>query len=309
MKLTGKASWFGGPDDMGVSPSEGLAFIYELDDAPGLFLPEQPPGTTGLARRLNPEKYYVACRWDYSQAGTSKEELLSLRVLVRAKKTGKFFIARPADWGPHEDTDRVADLSPGLLEALGITTDDEVDVFIPVREVEREQFSVVMSVGHGEKIRGASGILDEVDEAQKVVDKVAQCLKRNGVDVTTFFDTTSTDQQTNLETICDYHNAQPDHDLDVSVHFNCYNGQAHGTECLYVSQDDLAGRVAEGIAEVSDITNRGAKYNGGLYFLNNTNQPAILIEVCFVDSSVDAELYRDNFDVICMAIADAITPA
>ena len=46
MILKGKCSWFGGPNDKGVSPSEGLAFIYELDDAPHLFLPQQPPGTT-----------------------------------------------------------------------------------------------------------------------------------------------------------------------------------------------------------------------------------------------------------------------
>ena len=39
---------------MGVSPSEELAFIHEMDQAPYLFLPYQPDGTSGLARRLNP---------------------------------------------------------------------------------------------------------------------------------------------------------------------------------------------------------------------------------------------------------------
>ena len=50
----GKCSQFGGPEDTGVSPSEGLAFIFDVDEAPQLFLPYQPSGTTGLARRLNP---------------------------------------------------------------------------------------------------------------------------------------------------------------------------------------------------------------------------------------------------------------
>jgi hypothetical protein len=36
-----------------------------------------------------------------------------------------------ADWGPHEDTDRVADLSPALMEALDLTTDDEVEIIYP----------------------------------------------------------------------------------------------------------------------------------------------------------------------------------
>jgi hypothetical protein len=138
----GETSWFGGPDDDGVSPSEGLAFIYDVDDAPDLFLPSQPPGTTGLARRLNPDKLYVACRWDYDV--TPKEMLRdqSLYALVRAG--GKQFLARPADWGPHSDTGRSSDLSPGLLEALGLSTDDHCEVIYPVQRLperpERPEF-------------------------------------------------------------------------------------------------------------------------------------------------------------------------
>ena len=129
--FSGKCSWFGGPDDTGVDPDEGLAFIYDYDTAPDLFLDEQPPGTSGLARRLDPDAFYVACRWDYDV--TSKDMLAdqSRLALVRAKRTGKRFFAHPADWGPHQDTGRAADLSPGLLEALGIGTDDEVVVIYP----------------------------------------------------------------------------------------------------------------------------------------------------------------------------------
>ena len=127
----GKASWFGGPQDEGVDPDEGLAFIYEYDAAPHLFLKEQPPGTTGLARRLDPAVPYVACRWDY--AITPKEMLANKDnfALVRAGKWR--VLAWPADWGPHESTDRVADLSPGLLETLGLETDDEVEVIYPIK--------------------------------------------------------------------------------------------------------------------------------------------------------------------------------
>jgi hypothetical protein len=129
--FSGKCSWFGGPDDTGVDADEGLAFIYDYDTAPDLFLDEQPPGTTGLARRLDPEAFYIACRWDYDL--TPKEMLADQNKLaiVRAKKTGKTFLAHPADWGPHQDTGRAADLSPGLLDALGLSTDDEVVVIYP----------------------------------------------------------------------------------------------------------------------------------------------------------------------------------
>jgi N-acetylmuramoyl-L-alanine amidase len=130
-RFSGPCSWFGGPDDEGVDPDEGLAFIYDVDDAPHLFLEEQPDGTTGLARRLDPDMYYIACRWDYDV--TSKQMLLESgqRALVKARKTGKRARAWPADWGPHEDTGRAADISPGLMDALGIETDDEVEVIYP----------------------------------------------------------------------------------------------------------------------------------------------------------------------------------
>jgi hypothetical protein len=129
-KASGAVSWFGGPDDTGVSPDEGLAFLYDIEDAPHLFLEEQPPGTTGLARRLDPSVFYIACRWDYDE--TPKEMLAgSEMALVVARATGCRRLAWPADWGPHKDTNRVADVSPGLLASLGIETDDEVDVIYP----------------------------------------------------------------------------------------------------------------------------------------------------------------------------------
>jgi hypothetical protein len=127
--LRGKVSWFGGPNDKGVSPSEPLAFIQKVEQAPQLFLPQQPPNTTGLARRLDPHSHYIACRWNYDT--TPHAMLLDQVALVRAVKTGRALTAAPADWGPHVDTGRVADISQGLMESLGIQTDDEVEVIFP----------------------------------------------------------------------------------------------------------------------------------------------------------------------------------
>ena len=115
-----------------MSESEGLAFIDSIEDAPQLFLPFQPEGTTGLARRLNPYVHYVACRWDYNV--TPKATLTESVAFVRNTATGLGMKAFAADWGPHELTKRVADLSPGLLEDLGLDTDDEVEVVFPYRE-------------------------------------------------------------------------------------------------------------------------------------------------------------------------------
>lgn len=308
MRESGRVSWFGGPDDEGVSPSEGLA-LYEPEQTsehPQLFLDEQPPGTTGLARRLNPDAYYIAMRWDYDVH--SKDELRAMLVLVYAPLTGRAFLARPTDWGPHEDTTRLADISPGLLNALGIETDDEVEVIWPVGDIQRSQaVAVAISSGHSTLVRGASDLIDEVDEATRVVDQVANVLRSWGVIAYVFHDTTSTTQNENLNRIVDWHNSKS-RVLDVSVHFNANEptSKPMGTECLYLTQDALAGEMARAVADAGDLVNRGAKYRSDLFVLNNTDMPCILIEVCFVDSQADVDSYEKHFKSICRAIATTI---
>jgi N-acetylmuramoyl-L-alanine amidase len=163
---------------------------------------------------------------------------------------------------------------------------------------------IAISSGHGLHVRGASGYLDERDENVRVVDGVFDLLKADGVIVKKFHDNTSTSQNQNLNTIVNWHNAQ-DRDLDVSVHFN--SGGGTGTEVLYVTQDQLAAKVSKAIADVAGWPNRGGKYRSDLFVLNNTEEPCILIETCFVDSSSDADTYRGKFAKICEAIAESIS--
>lgn len=131
--MSGKVSWFGGPEDTGVKPDEGLALVEPAEMGrfpPGTFLDAPPPGTTGLARRLNPAAHFIAMRWDYK--ATPRASLQGMRLTVSAAKTGKTFSdVVPVDWGPNIKTGRIADLSHGLMTDLGITTDDVVTVTVP----------------------------------------------------------------------------------------------------------------------------------------------------------------------------------
>jgi len=163
---------------------------------------------------------------------------------------------------------------------------------------------LVISSGHGHFVRGASGYLDEVTEARRVVERVAESLRELGIEVETFHDDTSTSQNENLNTIVDYHNSQ-ERDGDVSVHFNAYQDTTKpmGTEVLYTSQATVAALVSDAIAQAGLFIDRGAKYRDDLFFLNQTHKPAILIETCFVDSEADAELYKERFEDICQGIA------
>jgi N-acetylmuramoyl-L-alanine amidase len=167
---------------------------------------------------------------------------------------------------------------------------------------------VVISSGHGKYVSGASGYINEVTEARKVVDRVADLLNTAGVQATKFHDDTSHSVNENLDTIVNFHNSKT-RDLDVSVHFNAYQttAKAMGTEVLYVSSSGLeaAKPVVNAIAAVGFI-NRGPKKRTDLAFLNGTEEPAILIETCFVDSQADVNLYHQKFEQTCKAIADSI---
>jgi N-acetylmuramoyl-L-alanine amidase len=165
---------------------------------------------------------------------------------------------------------------------------------------------VVISSGHGKFVRGAAGVLDEVDEARRVVDQVAATLRAGGIDAITYHDDISKTQNENLNRIVDFHNSKS-RDLDISCHFNAYQSTSKpmGTEVLYVTQLELAKLMSASIASVGFI-NRGPKKRTDLFFLNHTAMPAILLEVCFVDSQADARLYKESFDIICNEIAFAL---
>lgn len=131
--LNGRMSTFGGPDDQGMKPDEDLAWIEKESQAavypPDFFLTEKEAKARGWGRRLNPDKFYIACRWDYSQ--TPKSFLTTAVITVQDPTNGRSAQARAIDWGPHEDTNRVADISPGLARFLELKTDDIVTVIIP----------------------------------------------------------------------------------------------------------------------------------------------------------------------------------
>jgi N-acetylmuramoyl-L-alanine amidase len=164
--------------------------------------------------------------------------------------------------------------------------------------------SVVISSGHGLKVRGASGEFDEVDQARRVTEALADALRHRGIDVHTFHDDTSTSQDQNLKTIVAAHNDRV-RDLDVSVHFNAYDCKAHGTEVCYLTQKQLAAELSAAIAMVG-FTDRGPKYRDDLYVLNHTNMPAVLLEVCFCDSAQDAGIYKAHYNDIIDNIASVL---
>ncbi|MGB9473584.1 MAG: N-acetylmuramoyl-L-alanine amidase [Candidatus Udaeobacter sp.] len=178
-RVEGKMSTFGGPHDLGMAANEDLALFTKADlQNPRyayLFLPAPPPGTSGLGRRLNPDRYYFACRWNYSE--TPKEFLRRALARVENPANGRAVDARPVDWGPNVATGRVADLSPGLAAALGLDTDDIVRITISARRAIPVEPSLKVSrAGHGSSNPHAKPVI-------KQFIKSPNCSCRNGVSI------------------------------------------------------------------------------------------------------------------------------
>ena len=163
--------------------------------------------------------------------------------------------------------------------------------------------------GHCPNVPGSRGIIDELKEDRLVKNAVIKYLNQMGVSV---LDVTPPDSTSSSSADLSYGVNKANNwgaDLFVSIHFNnaysTYNG-ALGTEVCVYSENDVAGRVVNGLASLG-FKNRGQKIRTGLYELKNTKMKSMVIEVCFVESIEDVALYkRLGHDAIGKAIAEAI---
>lgn len=152
---------------------------------------------------------------------------------------------------------------------------------------------------------GAVGFIDESVETRNVGYALMELFRNNGHTVVDCTNDRANSTNANLAEICRLANKQT-LDLFVSIHFNAGGGK--GTEVYtYGGQ-----RHAEAVAVCDKLhalgfINRGVK-GSNLYVINHTNTKAMLIEVCFVDTQSDVDLYRKlGKDKIAAAIYEAIT--
>ena len=205
-----------------------------------------------------------------------------------------------------------ADQVAGIVERYGLDKYDKGNgkAAEKIQQDKQDQKGKIMKFnvhgGHNFHAPGAGGCFSETSEDRKVKDLVIKHLRAQGHTVYDCTDEDGVTASANLRNIVQKCNAHMV-DLDVSVHFNAFNGTAHGTEVLVYSETSsarqTAGRICSKIAGLG-FTNRGIKYRPGLYVLRNTDSPALLIECCFCDSKADAKIY--NRDKMARAIVEGI---
>ena len=172
---------------------------------------------------------------------------------------------------------------------------------------------ITISPGHYGPKTGAHGLIDEGTENIRVAKEVAAILRASGITPSYIEDNISKSAKQNIPWLIAQHN-KTDRKIDVSIHFNSSVGthsKGIGTEILVYSDKNkvVAQKITDAIANVSGLKNRGVKIRTDLGLLKGTNKPCYLIEVCFVNDSVDVAIYRRDFDKICKAIATELAKA
>lgn len=167
---------------------------------------------------------------------------------------------------------------------------------------------VVIDAGHGGANPGAvyNG-RQEKDDALKLALAVGQILENNGVDV---YYTRTTDIYESPSRKAQEGNAV-EGDYFVSIHRNSspYPNQYTGVESLVRNRYGEAARLADNInsrlVQVG-FENQGVNERSDLAVLNQTQMPAVLLEVGFINTDADNQVLDTRFQETAGAIAEGI---
>ncbi|MGN8630774.1 N-acetylmuramoyl-L-alanine amidase [Blautia sp. HCP3S3_G3] len=166
----------------------------------------------------------------------------------------------------------------------------------------------MLDAGHGGSDLGAvyNGRQEKDDNLQLML-AVGKILSENGIDVV--YTRTTDVYQTPFEKAMLAN--QSDADFFISFHRNSSPkaNQYDGVEVLLYDKSGIKYEMAENIlGAMGEVGFReiGIEERPGLVVLRRTKMPALLLEIGFINSDVDNQLFDEKFDEIAQGIAGAI---
>lgn len=170
------------------------------------------------------------------------------------------------------------------------------------------EYKIILDAGHGGADPGATYEgRQEKDDALKLTLAVGKILEENGVDVE--YTRTTDVFQTPFQkaTIANQSGA----DYFISFHRNSSEkpNQYTGVETLVYNKSGIKYELAQNIlGALGELGFReiGVKERPGLVVLRRTNMPSVLVEMGFINSEKDNQMFDEKFDEIAQAIASAI---
>lgn len=168
--------------------------------------------------------------------------------------------------------------------------------------------SIMLDAGHGGRDPGAvyNG-RREKDDTLRLVLAIGEILQNNEVDV--LYTRTTDVYESPYQKAVEANEAGADY--FVSIHRNSFptDNTVSGVESLVYDLSGIKLEMAENInsqLETVGFVNLGVKARPNLVVLRRTQMPAVLVEVGFLNSDVDNQLFDENFDDIAQAIATGI---
>lgn len=167
---------------------------------------------------------------------------------------------------------------------------------------------VVIDAGHGGSDPGAvyQG-RQEKDDVLALALAVGNILEQSGIDV--YYTRTDDIYETPARKAAEGNAAGADY--FVSIHRNAspspnqYTGVETLVYDLYGEEARLATNINAKLEQVG-FENQGLNERSNLAVLNQTQMPAVLVEVGFINTDADNVLFDQRFDDIARAIADGI---
>lgn len=168
--------------------------------------------------------------------------------------------------------------------------------------------SIMLDAGHGGRDPGAvyNGRQEKEDTLELTL-AIGEILQNNGIDVeyTRTTDVYESPYQKALEA------NEAGVDYFISIHRNSFPrpNEVNGVESLVYNKQGVKYEMAQNInaqLETVGFVNLGVQARPNLVVLRRTQMPAVLVEVGFINSDVDNQLFDANFDDIARAIADGI---
>ena len=170
------------------------------------------------------------------------------------------------------------------------------------------EYKIMLDAGHGGSDLGAvyNGRQEKDDNLQLML-AVGKILSENGIDVV--YTRTTDVYQTPFEKAMLAN--QSDADIFISFHRNSSPkaNQYDGVEVLLYDKSGIKYEMAENIlGAMGEVGFReiGIEERPGLVVLRRTKMPALLLEIGFINSDVDNQLFDEKFDEIAQGIAGAI---
>lgn len=170
------------------------------------------------------------------------------------------------------------------------------------------EITVALDAGHGGSDYGATYEgRKEKDDVLRLVRAVGKILEDNGINV--YYVRTDDEYETPFKKATDANNSGADYFVSIHRNSSERDNQYSGVETLVYNDDGVKAVMARNInAELEKVgfKNLGVKERPNLVVLKRTKMPAVLVEVGFINTDADNELFDERFNDIAQGIANGI---